>query len=120
MAELVTFSNVENLSGGDTTRDSFIFSETGTLSGKVDGGAGEGDTLDYSSKAAGVAVNLFGGTAAWVGGGIANIENVVGTAAQIPSPATRKTTSLTRGGGADIIDGGTGSDTITSGRAATR
>ena len=123
MAELVTFSNVENLSGGDTTRDSFIFSETGTLSGKVDGGAGEGDTLDYSSKAAGVAVDLFGGTASWVGGGIANIENVIGTASADTITGDTKDNVIDAGGGADviegrrsgIIDGGTGSDTITSG-----
>src|SRR5262249_53097848 len=71
----VTFGAVENLTGGTST-DVFKFL-TGSVSGKVDGGAGT-DTLDYSSYGFGVTVNLQGATATATGA-IAHIEQLVGS-----------------------------------------
>ena len=94
MADLVTFSGVENLAGADDKSDTFIFGEGGLVSGKIDGGTGGGDTLDYKAKSTGVAVNLFerrgllGLAAAWP---TALPESTISSAARAPtpSPATR-------------------------------
>ena len=41
----VTFENVEDLTGGVDNEDNFIFNESGSISGRVEGGAGGFDTV---------------------------------------------------------------------------
>ncbi|NOQ17053.1 MAG: LEPR-XLL domain-containing protein, partial [Methyloprofundus sp.] len=50
------FSGIENLTGGSND-DTFNFSADGSISGTIDGGAGN-NTLDYSAMNAGVAIDL--------------------------------------------------------------
>ncbi|MEQ9356166.1 beta strand repeat-containing protein, partial [Coleofasciculus chthonoplastes] len=66
---LVTFSSIENLTGG-SANDTFAFTNNATISGTIDGGDGT-DTLDYSSNPNPVTVNL-----AAIGG--ENIEAAIG------------------------------------------
>ena len=117
-----TFSAIENLTGG-TGADAFKFT-TGSVSGKIDGGAGT-DTLDYSGDGGvAVTVNLATGTATKTGG-FANIENVVGSSSTADTliganAANTWTISAANGGtvGAftfssiENLTGGTGADTF--------
>ena len=57
----ITFSSFDAITGGDDN-DIFIVSNTGTLTGALDGGNGE-DTLDYSSNTFAVTVDLDSGGA---------------------------------------------------------
>jgi len=72
----LAFVEIENLIGG-AGNDAFIFAG-GTITGTVDGGAGI-NTFDYSSHGNGVTVDVGAGEASEVGG-IANINNVIGSA----------------------------------------
>ena len=74
----VAFSNIQNLTGG-TSGDAFHFSTGGSVSGNIDGGAGGTNTLDYSSTAGPVTVNLQADTAPQIGGTFSNINNLVGS-----------------------------------------
>ena len=71
------FSSIENLNGGSNA-DSFNFVGTATISGYIHGGLGT-DTLDYSAYSTTISVDLLGGTATGVGGGINSIENLIGS-----------------------------------------
>src|SRR5262249_12141561 len=78
-----SFSSVENLTGGDTFFDVFVFANGKGVSGKIDGGAPTGslfafNRLDYSAYTTAVTVNLATGAATGVGGGVANFTDVVG------------------------------------------
>src|SRR5262249_12682063 len=73
----VSFTAVQNLTGG-TGLDAFTFGSGGSVSGKVDGGGGGFDWLDYAASTTPVTVNLATNSAKAVGGGIANIRNVRG------------------------------------------
>jgi hypothetical protein len=72
----VTFSNVQNLTGG-AGADTFVFADGAGVDGTIDGGSGS-NTLDYSAYSSSVLVDLQTGFATGVGGGIANIQNVTG------------------------------------------
>ena len=72
-----SFSGIENLTGGSGL-DIFVFSAGKSVSGKIDGGGGGNDWLDYAAYTTPVTVNLATGTATGVGGGIANIRDVRG------------------------------------------
>ncbi len=98
--ETVTFSGMENLQGGDN-EDSFIFGLGGSLTGRVDGGAGV-NTLDYSAFETAVNVNLTAGTATAANGGIANIRDVIGGSGK---------DTMTGDGQSNILVGGAGNDT---------
>ena len=52
-----SFSAVENLTGG-TGEDEFVFGAGKTISGKIDGGGGGTDWLDYAAYTTAVTVNL--------------------------------------------------------------
>ncbi|MBD1920027.1 CHAT domain-containing protein, partial [Microcoleus sp. FACHB-831] len=65
----LTYYSIENLTGG-TLNDTFIFTFTPNISGKIDGGVGF-DILNYSAHTTPVTVNLATGAV--------NIESVIGT-----------------------------------------
>jgi filamentous hemagglutinin family protein len=64
----LTFSSIENLTGG-TANDTFLFGNGASISGTINGSSGF-DTLNYSATATPVTVNL--------GTGILNIESLIG------------------------------------------
>ena len=117
-----TFSAVENLTGGTST-DTFKIT-TGSVTGKIDGGAGT-DTLDYSGDGA-VAANVnLATSAATKTGGIANIEKLVGstsTADTLIGPNVANTWTLSAANGGTVgtftfsavenLTGGTSTDTF--------
>ena len=73
-----TFSSFENLTGGPGN-DTFTFGPLGSVSGNIDGGAGN-NTLNYALVLGPITVNLQTHTANDIGGTFANISNFVGTA----------------------------------------
>ncbi len=89
------FSAIENLTGG-TAADAFKFT-TGSVTGKIDGGAGA-NALDYSGDGGAAAtVNLATSTATRTGG-FANIQNLVGSTSAADSligPNATSTWTLT-------------------------
>ena len=99
------FSAVENLTGG-TGEDEFVFSAGKTISGKIDGGGGGTDWLDYAAYTTAVTVNLTTLTATGIGGGIARIRNVRGG---------QGGTTLTGNASGNILIGGAGTNTIVGG-----
>jgi len=103
------FNGFENLTGG-VKADNFIFTGSGSISGTIDGGLGL-DTLNYASLAAGVTVNLNGSASRT--GGIADIENVIGTAYADSITGSDEDNDLNGNGGSDTINGGAGDDSIT-------
>lgn len=74
----VTYGSFENLTGGGG-HDRFIFFPGAGVSGNIDGVSGS-DTLDYSGLAGPVTVNFTLNTATGVGGAIANIGDIIGSA----------------------------------------
>jgi hypothetical protein len=71
----VSFTAVQNLTGGATT-NAFVFSDGASVSGTIQGG-GSG-SLDYSAYPSDVTVNLQTATATGVGGTIAGIRSLTG------------------------------------------
>ena len=117
-----TFSAVENLTGGTST-DTFKIT-TGSVSGKIDGGAGT-DTLDYSGDGGAAATVNLATSAATKTGGIANIEKLVGSTSTAdtligPNVANTWTISAANGGtvgtftfsAVENLTGGTSTDTF--------
>ena len=104
----VAFIGFENLAGG-VKADNFIFTDSGSISGTIDGGLGL-DTLNYATLTAGVTVNL-NGTASKTGG-IADIENVIGTVYADSINGSAEDNDLNGNGGSDTINGGAGDDHI--------
>ena len=72
----IDFAGFQNLTGG-TKNDTFLFADGGSVSGKIDGGAGT-NTLNYSKYATGITVDLSGSTPTTGAGSIANIQNLIG------------------------------------------
>ncbi len=72
-----TFSSFGNLVGG-TGPDQFVFQPGGSVSGNINGGGGT-DTLDYSSLATRVTVNLETDTASEIGGTFTAISKFIGS-----------------------------------------
>ena len=71
----VTFTGVQNLSGGGAN-DTFVFSDGAGVSGNIQNG-GNG-SFDYSAYTSDVTVNVQAGTATGVGGTIAGIQSFTG------------------------------------------
>ncbi|MGQ0657523.1 MAG: beta strand repeat-containing protein [Chromatiales bacterium] len=109
----VTFSNIENLTGG-TGNDSFVFGNGFGVTGTIDGDAGT-DTLNYAAYTTAVTVDLSANTATGVGGSALNIENVTGGSAGDTLTGDGSVNVLSGGGGADTLDGGAGADTLAGG-----
>jgi hypothetical protein len=111
---LVTFSGVQNLSGGADT-DTFVFADGQGVDGIIDGG-GSGNTLDYSAYAGDVIVNLPLNSATGVGTGIANIQNVTGGAGPGYNILVGKGGNVLRGGnGRNLLIAGAGASTLLAG-----
>jgi hypothetical protein len=55
--DTITFAGVENLAGGEDTDDTFVLESGGSLSGSINGGAGEFDNLIIRSATETVVVN---------------------------------------------------------------
>jgi hypothetical protein len=116
-----SFSAVENLTGGSGL-DLFVFRAGATVSGKIDGGGGGTDWLDYAAYTTPVTVNLATNSATGVGGGIAHIRNVrggrggntlTGTALGNILIGGAGPNTLVGGAGRSLLIGGPGKDTIT-------
>ena len=90
---------------GGAADDVFAFMGGASVSGTIDGGGGH-NTLDYSNYGRGVIVNLSGGTATGVIGGIANIQNVLAAAGY--------NDKLVGDAGNNILVGNAGNDLIES------
>jgi hypothetical protein len=120
---VVSFSGVANLTGG-TGNDTFAFASGGSVSGKINGGAGT-NTLNYSGDGgAAITVNLANDTATRTGG-FSNIQALVGsssTADQLVGPNSTNTWTLTGANAGTVgsfsfsavenLTGGTGNDTF--------
>jgi ELWxxDGT repeat protein len=128
-----TFANVESLTGG-IGKDAFVFGAGRSVTGAVSGGGGV-DTLDFSTYATAVSVNLAAQSSTGIFGGAANgfsgIETLKGGTASDtltgPNAATSWAISGSNAGsvagysftGFENLTGGTGDDTFTLANAAT-
>ncbi len=96
------------LGGGD---DTLQIGNGSTITGITDGEGGT-DAIDYATfTGTGVTVNLATGTATGTGG-IANFEDVTGSAQADRITGDSNANRLIGGGGNDTIDGGAGTDTV--------
>jgi Ca2+-binding RTX toxin-like protein len=110
--QVVVGSAFDDVLAGDAERTIFV---PGPGNDAVDG-AGGGDTVDFASSAAGVAVDLAAGTATGEGSDtLTGIVSVVGSSAndQIFGDTARNT--LTGGAGDDAISGREGNDELDGG-----
>jgi len=100
------FESIENLTGADGFDDTFVFSDGKGLSGAIDGGVGGSvDGVDYSLYTTAVTVNINDGTVPNVTGGLADIENVIGSSAAndvLIGPDSNNTWSITDNDAGDI------------------
>jgi hypothetical protein len=83
-----SFTNIQNLTGGNTT-DDFAFADGQGLSGAIDGGApAASNTLDYTAFTTSAEITFTtstSGTASNLGSGFTNIGNIVGNFTVITS-----------------------------------
>jgi Ca2+-binding RTX toxin-like protein len=117
---------------GGTGIDEFVFGSGKTITGKIDGGSGADNWLDYASYTTAVAVDLTAnkatGVDGGVAGGIANIRNVRGGLGSdtlkgnsrgnilIGGPSTdTHNDTITGGSGRSILIGGKGNDAVKGG-----
>jgi hypothetical protein len=113
----VSFTGVQNLTGGKDV-DSFLLVGQGNLTGQLTGGGaplGKGDWLDYSSYAVGVNVNLTGGSATGIQGGVLGLQNVVGSPFNDALVGGAAGSILIGGAGADKLSGGAGRNLLVGG-----
>ena len=108
-----TFSSFENLIGG-AADDTFSIYDGGSLSGKIDGGAGN-NTLDYSHYSGNVIINLALNTATAVAGGVFNINGIIGGAGNNMFIGNSANNFFTGGSGRNILIGGGGADKLVGG-----
>jgi hypothetical protein len=101
----VNFKNIGNLTGG-TGKNRFLLYDGMGVSGKIDGGAGVGNLLQYGYST-GVYVNLQLGIATNVLGGITRIQNVVAGGGNNILVGDGNGNDLEAGGGRNLIIGGT-------------
>jgi hypothetical protein len=118
----LSFVNVPNLTGGNND-DTFMFSPRAKLAGKIDGGGGSSDAINYGNYGAAVKINLQ--TLATTGtAGFANVESFVGSAKADtligPNQANQwnitgantGAVNVTAFAGFENLTGGTGADTF--------
>jgi hypothetical protein len=110
-----SFSGIENLTGGSGL-DLFVFGAGKSVSGKIDGGGGGNDWLDYAAYTTPVAVNLTTNTATGVGGGIAQIRNVRGGQGGNTLTGNALGNILIGGAGPNMILGGAGRSLLIGGK----
>jgi hypothetical protein len=109
----LTFASIGNLIGSPDN-DTFNFQTGGSLSGKLDGGAGT-NTLDYTAFLGDVTVDLPLGSAAAVAKSIAGIQNVNGSQGNDILVGDGNINVLNGGTGRSLIIGGAGADVLTGG-----
>jgi hypothetical protein len=78
-ASTVTFTAVQNLTGG-SVNNAFVFADGAGIDGNISDVGGGANTLDYSAYSTPVTVDLSAGTATGVGGTVANIHTLRGGA----------------------------------------
>lgn len=110
----VLFAKIGSLTGGSGD-DRFVFAPGKGVSGKIDGGGGGQDALDYSSATTGVVVNLLANTSTGIAGGIANIGNAIGGTRADILVGNALANILQGGAGRDILIGGIGGDSLDGG-----
>ncbi len=124
----VSFSNVQNLVGGNST-DTFSFTSTSASEASINGGSGSSSkTLSYSALPAtfAVTVNLASNTASLITGTFSNINAVTGTtdaANTLTGPNSSNTWTITGANAGKVnsfsftnmpnLVGGTGTDSFT-------
>jgi len=104
---------IENFIGGQGN-DVFRFQPGASIAGTINGGGGS-NALDYSLEGGAVNVNLGAGTASAVGGGVQNINIVMGGAGNDSLVGGSADDSLDGGAGNDTLEGGAGNDTLEGG-----
>jgi hypothetical protein len=110
----VAFTSIQNLVGGTST-DAFKFSDQAGVTGFIDGGAGF-NVLDYSAYTTHVSVNLGAHTATGVGGGVFNIEGVIGGSGGNTLISSGPFGAVLVGGtGGNVLIGGSGRDVLIAG-----
>jgi hypothetical protein len=115
-----TFSGFARLVGG-AAADTFLFQQSGSVSGGVDGAAGV-NSLDYSQFTGNVTVDLALNEASLihqgVAGGIANIANATGSIGNDLLVGDANPNVLMGGSGRNVLIEGAGSDTLDASRSA--
>jgi hypothetical protein len=99
-----SFTSFQNLTGGSQA-DNFVFTDSGQVDGKIDGGLGR-NTLDYTALTTSVTVDLSTKTATKITGGLDKINDVIGGT---------KDDTLTGDDANNLLDGSLGNDTIHGG-----
>jgi hypothetical protein len=129
-AAVASFSGFQNLTGG-AADNAFVFRDGQGVSGAITGGNGT-NALDYSAYTTNVLVNLQTSTATGIGGGIANIQNViggnggpvgtynilVGNGGNVLTGGNGRSNLLIAGGSASQLFGGSGGDILIGGTTA--
>ncbi|MFM7592447.1 MAG: calcium-binding protein, partial [Isosphaeraceae bacterium] len=125
-----TFAALESIIGGQGD-DSFLFGNSGSIAGGIDGGLGN-NTLDYRNytpiSSTGVNVNLLTGAGTLIGGAasgrISRIRDIYGTSKNDSLTGDSQNNilygmagndNLAGNDGNDMLIGGTGSDTVQGG-----
>ena len=108
-----TFTNAPSITGGSSD-DTFLFQTGGRLDGAIDGGGGT-NTLSYAGSAGDVKVDLARHTADRVGGGVFNIQDVIGGNGNSLLVGDDNPNVLTGGLGRSILIGGGGADLLQGG-----
>jgi fibronectin-binding autotransporter adhesin len=102
----VTFNNFGNLVGTSST-DNFVFGTSGSLTGTVNGAAGN-NTLNYSAYSTPIYIDLALATASHIAGGISNIKFFIGgssTANAITGANTPNAWSITANNAGNVNSG---------------
>jgi hypothetical protein len=110
----VAFSSMENLTGG-AGDDAFFLSNGKGVSGRINGGGGVRNWINDTAYTTPVTVNLTTGAATGVGGGISNIQNVMGGAANDTITGDAGNNTLIGGAGDDTVNGQAGNDVLLGG-----
>ena len=102
---LITFSEMENLTGGGAA-DTFVFqNNTAGLTGNLAGSGGT-DTVNFAARTVGVTVDLGTGQSTGVGGALSGMETLIGSSSQdtLIGPNVENTWNVT-GGNSGNSDG---------------
>lgn len=99
---------------GEAGDDTFALMEGAQLDGAVDGGPGS-NTLDYSTWASGLVVDLRSGSAPAIALAVSSISRVTGGAGDDRLTGDAAANVLRGGPGADWLEGGEGDDSLLGG-----
>ena len=91
-----SFTNFGSLTGG-VGNDAFVFANTGSLSGAINGGAGA-NTIDQSALGTAVALNLTSSTLTAVGSTVTGVQTFIGSTTAggtLTGPAAASTFNIT-------------------------